>query len=403
VNNRFICDLAWRHLSVMPHGTSSVCCVADHSILGSTAATNGRILNLSSSSIEDIVNSDSYKKIRLEMLSGKIPSSCVGCHRVEQTGGMSKRLKDGTKFNLNHDDITDDDGNITPDLQDIELRLGNYCNLKCRGCNAESSTSWIQDYHKLKNIIQLPSGYDKILNNPATDYTWCESERFYQDLMTNSPNVKSIHISGGEPFLVPKHFDLLDRLINNGTTDLGIHYITNGNYRFEKIIPALEKLKHFKYCSISFSVDDVAERNTYIRSLSDWNLTISNLKRFLQEYPEFHYTITQTINVYNFLYCEELYQYLIDNDCYPTRGINVNHIHAPDYLNATVLPIEVRQEKLLSVKHILPERQYENLSGRYYNSPDNGKLEYFKTVTREIDKIRDENVLEVFPKLKNIL
>jgi hypothetical protein len=123
----------------------------------------------------------------------------------------------------------------------------------------------------------------------------------------------------------------------------------------------------------------------------------------MKHYPEFFYSITQTINAYNFLYCEELYQYLIDNNCYPSRGINVNHIHAPDYLNATVLPQSVRQEKLDSIRGIIPERQLENLCGRYYNSPDNGRLSYFKKVTNEMDIVRNENVLDTFPKLKGIL
>jgi organic radical activating enzyme len=403
MTERFICDLAWRHISVMPHGVSSICCVADHSLESSRASTDNKILNLSKNTVNEVINSDSYRKIRLEMLSGTVPSACRGCSRVERAGGISKRLKDGTKYNLNHDEITQPDGTITPDLQDIELRLGNYCNLKCRGCNAESSTSWIQDYHKLKTVVQLPSSYDNLLTDSSTDYSWCESDRFYQDLLNNSPNVKSIHISGGEPFLVPKHFDLLDRLIDSGKTNLGIHYITNLNYRFDKIVPALEKLKSFKYCSISFSIDDVNERNTYIRSLSDWNLTIENLKKFLKLYPEFYYSITQTINAYNFLYCEELYQYLKQNDCCPPHGINFNHIHAPDYLNATVLPLEVRRSKLDSIRDILPERQYSNLYGRYYNSPSNGKLEYFKTVTNEMDKIRNEKWSEIFPKLGEIL
>jgi organic radical activating enzyme len=401
--SKFICDLAWSHLSIMPHGVSSICCVADHSKMSSRAMTENKTLTAGHNTISEIINSDTYKKIRLEMLDGKIPEACMGCHKVEQAGGTSKRIRDGQKHGLNHLQLTNLDGSIEVDLRDVELRLGNYCNLKCRGCNAESSTSWIQDYHKLKNVIQLPSNYDGILKDPSTNYDWCESQEFYEDLLTSSPNMKQLHISGGEPFLVPKHFKILELLIERGQTDIGIHYITNLNYNLDKLIPALEKMREFSYISISFSIDDVGDRNGYIRSLSDWNLTLRNLKRFMTEFPEFYYSITQTINAYNFLYCEELYTFLLENNLYPSHGINFNHIHAPDYMSANILPIELRQQKLLEVEPILPAYMHNNLHGRYWNSPENGKLEYFKKVSDAMDDVRKERGSVLFPKLWELL
>lgn len=401
--SKFICDLAWGHLSVMPHGISSICCVADHSRMSSRAMTNSKTLTAGNNTIQEIINSDTYKQIRLDMLAGNVPEACRGCHKVEEAGGNSKRLRDGRKFNLDHESITNSDGSINLDLQDVELRLGNYCNLKCRGCNAESSTSWIQDYHKLKNVIQLPSHYDGILQDPSTNYDWCESEEFYKDLLAASPNMRLLHISGGEPFLVPKHFKILDLLIEKGQTNIGIHYITNLNYNVDRLLPALEKLRKFSYVNISFSIDDVGERNSYIRSLSDWNLTLTNLKRFTQEFPDFLYGITQTINTYNFLYCEELFLFLKEHDLLPVNGINFNHIHAPDYLSANVLPIKIRQDKLKEIEHVLPLHMYKNLHGRYWNSPENGRLEYFKKVTKAMDDVRKEQGNILFPKLWNLL
>jgi sulfatase maturation enzyme AslB (radical SAM superfamily) len=387
----------------MPHGVSSICCVADHSKTSSRAIKDGKIQNVSRVPIEEIVNSDTYKRIRREMLAGIVPEACAGCKRVEDSGGTSKRMRDGSKYGLEHAKITEPDGTIKVDLLDVELRLGNYCNLKCRGCNAESSTSWIPDYHKLKNKISLPSSYDIVLKSPDTDYSWCESDEFYDKLLESATNMRHLHISGGEPFLVPKHFQLLDKLAERGQRNVRIHYITNLNYNFDKIRPALDRLKDFDFISISFSIDDVAERNSYIRSGSDWNLTMSNLSRFLTEYPEFYYTVTQTFNVYNFMYCEQLYLYLQSNKLlphkFPHNGIVLNHIHAPDYFNANVLPREVRRAKLDSVAHILPEQFYNNLHGRYYDSEQNGKLETFLSVTDAMDEVRKENGRELFRSL----
>jgi sulfatase maturation enzyme AslB (radical SAM superfamily) len=215
--------------------------------------------------------------------------------------------------------------------------------------------------------------------------------------------MRQLHISGGEPFLVPKHFEILDLLIERGQTNIGIYYITNLNYDIDRLVPALEKLRKFKYTNISFSIDDVGERNSYIRSLSNWDLTLGNLSRLMNEFPEFNYSITQTINTYNFLYCEELFLFLKERNLLPLFGINVNHIHAPDYLSANVLPIEVRQNKLKQVESILPVRMYSNLHGRYWNSPANGRLDYFKKVTQAMDDVRKEHGSVLFPKLWELL
>ena len=403
MNNRFICDLPWVHLSVMPHGVSSVCCVADHSNPMSRARSEYKQINAATSTVDDIINSDTYKQIRLDMLAGKVPAACSTCKKVEDVGGLSKRLRDGSKLKLDYDALTDDTGKIAMDLRNVELRLGNYCNLKCRSCNAESSTSWIQDYNKLKNIVKLPSSYDSVLANPSSDYSWCEKDEFYDRVIAASPNLHEMHISGGEPFLVPKHFNLLHKLIDMGKTDVFIHYVTNLNYNFDKLLPALELLKQFKYVSISFSIDDVTERNSYIRKLSDWELTVSNLKKFLTEYPQLHYSVTQTVSVLNFLTIEELYYYLIKHNCMPRYGVRVNHVHAPEYLSPLVLPMSVRQQKIDSLVSMLPPEMVDNLRGRYYFAPQNDLLCEFKQVTAAIDDVRNEDFKKIFPRLNNLL
>lgn len=399
MTDKFICSLPWKHLSIMPHGVSSICCVADHSKLSSRAMKKGITLNVSTTDIHDIVNSDTYKQIRLDMLNGKIPEACATCKKVEDVGGLSKRLREGLSAE-DFDTKTHEDGSIIPDLEDVELRLGNYCNLKCRGCNAESSTSWIGDYYKLKDQVPLPSGFHFLKQDPSTDYSWCESEKFYSDLLKHSRSIKRIHISGGEPFLVDKHTLLLQKLIDEKLNEnLQIFYISNLNYSFSKVKPILDLLTKFSQVYISFSIDDVGERNSYFRSLSDWNLTIENLRNFYQRYPDFRYSITQTVNVFNFLYIEELQNFLNENGLY--RPIIYNSIHAPEYLSVNVLPIEIRQKKLDSIKDKVID--YQILEGRYYNAPqlDQSKIQDFLRVTEALDKIRNEDFRKTFPLLKS--
>lgn len=402
MSDRFICDFPWVHLSVFPQGNCTICCVAKHSGKDNGHSWNtagGKIsktVTVMNSSVKEIINCDNYKTIRLDMLAGKIPPACEGCHQVEQAGGRSKRQLE-THRNLNHAALTADDGSIKSDLRHIELRLGNFCNLKCRSCNADSSTSWIQDYHKLKDTVKLASGYDWIKSNPEFSFDWVDDESFYDQLTESAPNLEQIHISGGEPFLVPTHFKLLEKLVSEGKTDVAIHYHTNLNYKWNKITPALDLLTKFKEVHINFSIDDVGERNTYIRSLSDWDLTISNLKLFLTHY-NFIFAVTQTVSVYNFMYIEELSQYFRENNI--NIRTRLNHVHSPAYLDANVLPKQVRQDKINSLHGIIIPRIWEDLHGHYYNPEATGQWDYFKYFTDQIDKVRNENLISIFPKLQ---
>jgi MoaA/NifB/PqqE/SkfB family radical SAM enzyme len=395
--SKFICSLPFEHISVHPHGVSSVCCEANFESSQSFARKDGKMLNVKNG-VENIMNSDTYKEIRKQMMNGEIPQSCTKCYKVEQSGGFSKRqfvTSDRTDFTC------EEDGTIKVDLKNVEVRLGNFCNLKCRGCNAESSTSWIQDYHKLKNKVRLQSSYDSVIKDEASDYSWADSEEFYQDLFSVSENLELLQISGGEPFLVDKHSLLLDKLIENKQCNkLVISYVTNANYNIEKVKYILEKLKNFKQVHISVSIDDVGDRNTYMRGLSNWDLTIKNLKELINTY-NFNFTITQTVNVYNFLYIEELHEYLKEN------GINlhiiVNHIFDPNYLSVNVLPQKVRKDKIDSLKGKIPDYYYNDIFGKYYNTECNGLFGEFLKYTREVDKIRNESFEKTLPKLNQII
>lgn len=400
MNDRFLCNLPWHHLSVHPHSTCSVCCEAKHDNGApgdAISRVNGNRIHHSvkTDSITSIINSDNYKTIRKDMLEGRIPLACEGCWKTEQAGGKSKRIKESWR-DIDYDAITREDGYIEPDLVTVELRLGNYCNLKCRSCNAESSTSWISDYRKLKNKIDLPSGYDKLIASSTTSYNWVDDPSFYDDLITNSPNIQSFFISGGEPFLVPKHFYLLERLISEGRTDIEISYHTNLNYDMSKLKSSLELLKKFNKVTLNLSIDDVHDRNTYIRAGSNWDLMIKNLHIFYKEYP-FRYNITQTFNAYNFFYAEEL-ELFLNNE-----NINIpifpNHVHAPAYLSPNIYSKARRQEKLLSIEGQISDRLYQDLYGRYFNSPENGMYDIFVKFTKEVDAVRKEDIAVLFSKI----
>ena len=388
--SKFLCDLPWAHLSVMPHGVTSVCCEANHHNHMSHAKTNGNLVPIHNNSIDDVINSDSYKQIRLDMLNGKVPETCKGCYKTEKAGGTSKRITD-SEWKYDWKERTGKDGSIDLDIRSVELRLGNYCNLRCRSCNAESSTSWIKEYNLLKNKIDLPSDWDLLQQSKNFDWSWTDDDDFYNKLFDASPNLENIFISGGEPFLVPKHFDWLSKLVKNNKTNINLSYHTNLNYDLNKIRSQLEMMSNFKSVRLNLSIDDIGARNTYIRNPSNWNLTVKNLLEIQEKYKTFKLRVCQTINAYNFMYVEDLYNFL-------PKGIDLyyNHIHEPAYQSANILNIEHRKNKIQSLN--LPYWLLNDLQ-RYTKQKHTKKNQKtFLKFTKLLDKSRNESFEKLFPK-----
>ena len=411
--SKFICSLPWNHLSVTPHGWVTPCCEvnwnASDSIARNYIEVSGKeeTLNIQDG-VNKVINSDSYKKIRREMLNGDVPEACLSCYKMEKTGGVSKRMRERPPAN-NLRDITQQDGTISPDFFNIELRLGNYCNLKCRSCNAESSTSWLDDYNKLKDKLVNQSNYDGLLQKEAIDFKWVDNMDVYEDILKYGNNLDTIHVSGGEPFLVDKHSFLLDLLIEKGISkNINIAYITNGNYNFDKIVPILEKLKQFKGVVINFSLDDIFERNDYIRKLSNFKLIINNIHKFVNNY-NFQYNITQTIHLFNFLTLEKLHLYLEKVGLYKKdhsgliNSINDNFVVYPAHHSPDVLPLEIRRQKIDSLEGIVEEQFLERIKKTYYNSECNNLKDVFLKTVFDVDRVRKEDYKAVFPDLKEVI
>ena len=72
-----------------------------------------------------------------------------------------------------------------------------------------------------------------------------------------------------------------------------------------KIKPGLEILNKFNGVRFNLSLDDVDQRNAYIRNPANWELSIKNIRLFQERYPNIKLLICQTINAYN------IYNYFI--------------------------------------------------------------------------------------------
>ena len=185
--------------------------------------------NLNKNPITKILNSDSFKELRLKMLNGEKPEACNGCYKAEEFGVPSKRNIESQKFGLSLDDLrarTNSSGEITADIEYAELRLGNLCNLKCRTCNPNSSSKWNSEYGPMQEQLPFITKYDL-----KADFNWAVNEEFWADFLKNSMHLKLLYINGGEPTLIKQHWTFLEKLIETGkSSNIEIKYNINMTY-----------------------------------------------------------------------------------------------------------------------------------------------------------------------------
>jgi organic radical activating enzyme len=338
MSNTF-CPLPWMHLATHPEGKVTLCCVSDHTNNMSVAKNEGVELNLNRNKVIEIVNSDYFVQVRNEMLGGIKPQACMRCYNEEDAGLKSKRKLELSKFGSNYSGTV-----ITPDLKFIELRLGNLCNVKCRTCNPSSSTQWITEYDKLQNTLPFVVKYPLKI-----DTNWTQSDEFWDDLLENSKNVELIYINGGEPTLVEKHWNYLERLIERGLhKQVKLWYSINMTNLPDKL---LDIWKQFKEVEIHCSIDDIGERNSYIRKGTNWNDVETNLEK-IRDNSWIQASVTQTVSWMNIFYVDEFKEY------FNKLGMRTqsNLVYDPKFYSISILPKSLKSvlsNKLTNFDYLL--------------------------------------------------
>jgi organic radical activating enzyme len=349
-------------------------------------------LNLNNDSVESIMNSQYFSTVRLQLLSGVKPEACLRCYAEEEKGVRSKRVEENERLGFTEDmarTITNADGSIPVNFKFVELRLGNLCNVKCRTCNPTSSTSWSSEYQKLQSEIKFVTHYDKSINS-----NWTESDEFWDDLLEHSADLQLLYVNGGEPTLVEKHWRYLEKLIDRGLNkQITLWYNINMTNLPDKLI---ELWKQFKEVQVTCSIDDLGERNEYIRTGTKWETVEKNLDK-LQSLPWIKLGVCQTIGWMNVYYLPEFHKYM------KKRGIHVhlNFVYDPKFLSVQTLPADLASKVLCRCKDLEPWK-LNALQGQIVTNDSSALLSGIK-YNRWLDDSRNTSFAETFAEWNNII
>ena len=323
------CVLPWVSLEASPIGTVRPCCLTENELRDDA----GDKFNLATAKFTAIQNSKDMQVLREQFLAGDEPETCRKCWREERSGRTSKRMH--TLDRLKHM-LPDQEWTATAKpLMFLDLKLGNICNLKCRICGSWSSSQFATEElaHLDPRQNKKTSYHYQMLRQGAWPR---ENPVFWSELAGIADQIQYIEFTGGEPFMIEEHFELLRTLASAGLAkNIEIHYNTNGTH-FP--VDAQSVWQYFKHVEIAFSIDDVGARFEYQRTNAQWTEVNENLIRFQElrrHLPNISLQVCSTINIFNIAYLEELSHWIAAQQF---DYVYWNMMHEPYYFGIATLP-----------------------------------------------------------------
>lgn len=345
--------------------------------------------NIFKQSLPEILNGDVIKSTKHSILNGVLPEECIQCTRKESVTNHSRRIffdhvigpmiKTDIEYNI---DLVD--------IRMIEFNMSNICNLKCRMCNGISSSAWIKEEHKLH---ELNVDYNRPVNHPEFGYRNVNID--VVDRLFEHPeyfkNFEYLCIKGGEPYMEPLNKKILQKLIDlNLAKNTVLDICTNGtivDFEFNELA------KQFKETKWTISIEGTGKLYNYIRGGDNYPFEV--LEENLQHFNSFDRVIfASTIMTYNICHIHEINDWYnrVRKDNYEIYHLNI--VATPEYLNPSLLP-----------QHILDyAKSINNLN--HINYTHNTELQHLQRVfvnfTRDLDKLRNTDVLDVCPELEDL-
>jgi MoaA/NifB/PqqE/SkfB family radical SAM enzyme len=306
----------------------------------------GNKYDLTKTNIETAYKSQYMQQLRQQFRAGEKPATCNRCWEEEAAGRTSKRMHTQVRLKELYKEV--DWANDNPNqLWFVDLKLGNICNLKCRICGSWSSSKWAEE-----ELKYMP-GVDK---KQHIAYQWLKqgawprkTETFWDNMRELLPNIKYFEFTGGEPWMIKEHFDLLEYAVETGDSQhIDIHYNTNatqypgGHWGL---------WKNFGRVDIAFSVDNVGNRFEYERYGANWqesNIIIDEIHIMKKmSVPNITTQLCFTINIQNVYYLDELLAWA---NTKPFGSIYFNMMHSPDHMSIQYMTPRAKELVLNKLK-----------------------------------------------------
>lgn len=427
------CPIPWIFQAVRANGDIRVCCQANITKnQGVVKHLDGSNFNAGVDSLDDARNAPLMRTIRKNMLNGIWSDECGRCKQEEEAGLNSRRKYENDSWNYSIDSaraVTLEDGQLDTSQQPViyyDLRFGNFCNLKCRMCGPTDSTAWYDDWVKMNgNKFKDTTGIIEIKTDSkgkyfTTEFDWHASEVFWNQLESNAHYVQHVYMAGGEPLLIERHFQFLQRCIDNNTAkNIILEYNTN----MSTVPPTISRMwTSFKQVRIGASVDGMGAVQEYHRYPITWEKTLKNLQVVDSLPSNISAWLAFTVTVYNVHHMVDFMKWKLQHSNFSKinstkrRPIITHHVaHNPKHLNIRVLPDsekEIVKDKFNNFVLWVEVNQYPDYVIEQARSISNSIIkymesdsyhaefwQYFKDYTVNLDALRGQSIKTSIPEL----
>lgn len=439
-DNPKFCILPFMVLNMRPHGTMKMCSQMSDmrsKDLGvfegipktgtiDTYNSNLEHYNLNTDSIEEVWNSEFMQDFRRKKLNGEYIKHCEICYFDDNKGITSKRKsfidEHYDEFEYLVKNAAENNGKM--DFMPVwhEWRVSSICNSGCRMCFPQTSSFLRKEWSK--NIKSLPSTQANNVIGAIKLYDdngyLRDNPIFTKNLVKIGKEAKWIELHGGEPTADKRVWEMLDEITKSksfNNNNIGLHMNTNC---FSVKDYQIDIIRRFKKGSISLSIDAFGEENEYIRYPTPWSKIEENIVKFKGFPKDWNIKLHSTVMTYNAITMHRLLRWF-SNYCeeHNIHDIFWRHdsIWVPEYLRMHLVPSKQRHdaaEKLQAIldeniwivkESLLKERTIHDINLLIlFLKRDDVEIkqewhEKFVDYTNALDKIRNQNVLDVFPHL----
>ena len=404
------CMAPWVSLHMAPQGQVFPCCISAHYL-------DEAIGDVKEQPLEKIWNSTKMTTLRKNMMSGRKSKQCELCYQYEQVGQTSPRQDFNTEFGSQYDIVdrhTTIGGRFNKfELKYIDFRFSNLCNFRCRICSHHFSTSWFTEAVKLGTAD--PNGKRLVVPMENIEDIWKQIEPIL-------PHLEHIHFAGGEPLIMEEHYRILNYFVENERFGVRLTYNTNFSETKYKGKDVMELWKLFKNVTVCASLDGMEERGELMRKGQNWAQTVENTERMIQTCPHVTFVLTPAIGVMNVLHLPDFYADWVKKKLLKPDGLNLYLVFEPEFYSIQNLPEFFKQrvrdkygdfintyvKKLNAGVRTKVESQFKHVLD-HLDKPDKfssglGSFDghTFVSYNSELDKLRSEDIVKVFPELSDL-
>ena len=398
-DSKTFCIYPWIHLHSYPTGETYPCCHAD---------MQHPVGNNKEDPLDVIWNQEGMRELRRDMMADIPNKACTGCYEQEKHGFFSGR-KSANKHHGHHIGKaikTTDHGTADKfQMSYWDIRFSNLCNLSCRSCGHIFSSSWYNDQAEL-------AGPEWKANNKALLVGGNSKTDIINQVMEHIDYVEQIYFAGGEPLMMDEHYTILEELERREMFHVRLIYNSNFTQVKLKDRYVFDYWKKFDSVSVGASLDAMGKRAEYIRKGTKWDVVEENRRRMLDTCPNVDFYISPTLSIMNAMHITDFHKDWVEKGLLKHQDLNINILQDPTHYRIDIAPEEYKDKiRVKFQEHIKWLEGHDHLQRATtgFNSAINfletDNTQYLKTFwkkTKQLDDIRNENIFDYIPELKEI-